>query len=150
MNAPSSRVTLLVCSTVIAAAVAMVSAADSDLAVTKVQADAGTTQITITVVDPDDHLRGLPGVSLAGTRLVIVSATVAPGRRPSTGTIVAKLPAPIAGATYELVVDWGHDSNSNTEITLGAQGPQGPQGIPGLNGANGAPGPQGPAGPIGP
>ncbi len=150
MKIPASFSTAILFSFTLAASTAVTAAPNSDLEIAKVQADASSTQITISIVDQDDKLRGLPGVSLAGNPLVIVSATVNPGRRPSTATIVAKLPAGVAAATYELVVDWGHDSTINTEITLGVQGAQGPQGIPGANGVPGAQGPVGPQGPAGP
>lgn len=137
---------VLLCSSALVGTALLSAAEHRDLQVTKVQASPDNVTITISITDDDGRLRGVPFVSLAGTRLTIVSATIDHRRRPWQGTIVARLPSDVTGATYALEVDWGHESSTHTEITIGAEGPQGPPGPQGPTGPQGLLGPQGATG----
>jgi hypothetical protein len=96
-----------------------------------------------------------PRVWLSGSFLPIVSA--------SDTAIIATLAAPLAPATYKVVVDRPElpilSRPGEADITVGPsgpagpagpEGPAGPAGAPGANGAAGPAGPEGPAGPQGP
>jgi hypothetical protein len=122
---------------------AEIHAQGNSLEVARVQADASHSQIMISV--SADRLTGAPTVSLGGTALTVLTHTVQSGRRPALGTIVAKLPTGLEGATYSLAVTWGN-SRAVTEFALAADGAPGPPGPPGEKGDKGDTGDTGPAG----
>jgi Collagen triple helix repeat (20 copies)/IPT/TIG domain len=106
--------------------------------------DYSTNEITLRGTGFDLSGRA-PAVSFNGTKLTLVSFAAT--------TLIAKLPAGISAATYELVVTNSLGVSALFDVTYGAIGPQGPAGAPGVQGpagTQGAVGPPGAAGPTGP
>jgi hypothetical protein len=100
-------------------------------------------QDSVTLTIKGSNLLGIttPIVTLNSVRLTVVSAT--------NTQIVARLAAPVAAATYFLVVQRDSLSYGVIDVTLGVAGPAGapgPKGDPGMPGPKGDPGAQGPKG----
>lgn len=118
-----------------------------DLRITAARVDANN-NLVVTVVDPDHSLTGNAYVALAGVPLTTLTATATAGSKsePSVGTIVATLPAGVARGRYLVSVLWGHDTDVDFSLEVGAIGATGPTGP---QGSKGDAGPMGPAGAIG-
>ncbi len=120
----------------------------SDLQITTARVDASG-NLVLTLADLCAKISGTPTVSLGGTPLVIVSATVTANSHPVTGTVTAKLPAGVSAGAYAVDISWSHASDTTFNTELGVHGVTGATGPVGPKGDIGATGPQGPVGPVG-
>ena len=129
-------------------------------AATSAYADSDSSSIFSASYNPSTRVITITGAKLAkpGKAPTVAFAGVnVPSSAPSTGTVLATLPAVPVPGTYSLTLSSGGEEGDKLAIditigTVGAPGPQGAPGVagpPGPKGDPGAPGAVGPAGPKG-